>query len=185
MTKSSSTHQYATLWQRFSAYQVDGLLFALPWIFALWMVSRETEVSRMMATAINQFTWVILPSLFASFIYWPYMTYRWGATLGKMVVGLQVADKNGKLLSLNQAVFRELIVKGVSGAAFGLGWFLLPKHPQRQAWHDELTGSYVYQTDGRAWLGAVIWLGGWVLLGWVMWQFGLEIFSQFAAAAQR
>ena len=179
-TNTLTSSQYATLWQRFSAYQVDSLLFTLPWIVALWFISRESDPMRMAAVSIEQFTWVIFPSILASFVYAPYCTYRWGATLGKAVVGIRVADKQNKLLTLNQAAFRELILKALSAAPLGFGWWVAKKHPQRQAWHDELAGSYVYQTESRTWLGVAIWLGGWVLLGWIFFTFGVQIFSGLA-----
>lgn len=59
-----------------------------------------------------------------------------GATPGKRILGLRVADVNGGgAIGFRRAALRRLVYL-VGGIAFCAGWLWLFANPRRRTWHD-------------------------------------------------
>lgn len=67
---------------------------------------------------------------------------RYQATVGKRILGIKVVNREGKRLSLWQAITRSL-AKLISGFIFGLGYLMAAFTQHKQALHDLLTNCYV------------------------------------------
>src|ERR1700676_5018267 len=83
--------KFATFWSRFGASLIDGFIIS----FAVIPV-----------TYYNVTSWKI-PSLFViasliEIIYKPFLEYRYGATLGKMVLGLRVVGHSFEKVTLKE-----------------------------------------------------------------------------------
>ncbi|AHM61434.1 transmembrane rdd family protein [Flammeovirgaceae bacterium 311] len=78
--------------------------------------------------------------------YWLYFAIMhssaWGATVGKRVLGLYVADEDGHRLSFWQASLRFL-GKLISLFTLFVGFLVALVHPRRQALHDLIAKTYV------------------------------------------
>lgn len=66
----------------------------------------------------------------------------WSGTFGKILVGIRVVDEYGERLTITASTVRNL-VKFVSLAALGVGFFSVLWRPGSQAWHDRAAGSFV------------------------------------------
>ena len=67
------------------------------------------------------------------------------ATPGKRVLRLKVTDRWGKPVGFTHA-FGRYLSKGLSGAAFGIGFLIQPFTTKRQALHDLLAGTLVVKS---------------------------------------
>lgn len=93
---------YAGFWKRFGAAVVDLLVF-IPLIF-IFTYLEGISIGIAMIT-------VIISSTLSS-MYTIYFHYRFGATLGKMAVGIKVTLPNGSTIGLKQAILRSSVDLG-------------------------------------------------------------------------
>jgi len=100
--KKDGQKVYAGFWKRFGAAIVDLLVF-IPLIF---IVNYLEGIS----IGIAMIT-VIIGSTLSS-MYTIYFHYRFGATLGKMAVGIKVTLPNGSTIGLKQAILRSSVDLG-------------------------------------------------------------------------
>jgi uncharacterized RDD family membrane protein YckC len=82
-------------------------------------------------------------NLVINYGYYVILTGLYGATLGKMVLGLRVVDANGQKIGIPKAVLREIIGKWISGIVFALGYIWVAFDEKKQGWHDKIAGTYV------------------------------------------
>ena len=93
-----------------------------------------------MIAVINSFIWqlVLLKVLYHTFFVW-----RYGASLGKIVMKIMVLD--GEILdfpSLPKALIRAC-VRIISEWCFYLGFIWMLGNAAKQSWHDKLSGTIV------------------------------------------
>jgi uncharacterized RDD family membrane protein YckC len=131
---------YAPFWKRAAAAVVDGILWTVAYyvvgviVVALAVLLGGWGYSAVTINAIGIFMGWLYSALLES--------SPWQATLGKMVVDLQVCDLAGNPLSFRHATGRYF-GKFLSTVPLGAG-FLLPLFRQdRQALHDRLAGTLV------------------------------------------
>ena len=87
------------------------------------------------------------PFMLLAPIYLVVMDVKYGATVGKMALGLRVQDEaTGKNLTVVQAILREVVGKFVSSIALCLGYFWIIWDPKKQGWHDKIAKSLVVKT---------------------------------------
>lgn len=89
-------------------------------------------------------------------LYLSYTTSTFGATIGKMLVGVVVKNEQGKNLTIWQGFFRYIIGYMVSSLLFGLGFLWIIKDPKKQGWHDMVAGSYVTKTSENRWIVGIM-----------------------------
>jgi len=94
--KKDGQKVYAGFWKRFGAAIVD-LLVSIPLIFIFTYLEG-------ISIGIAMITVIIGSTLFP--MYTIYFHYRFGATLGKMAVGIKVTLPNGSTIGLKQAILR-------------------------------------------------------------------------------
>lgn len=94
----------------------------------------------------------IMPGSVASFISWSVIyaayavltsLYFQGATVGKMLLGLRVVDRNGNVPELVPLILRYTIGYWLSWFIAGLGFLLAAFDPRQQALHDKIAHTYV------------------------------------------
>ncbi|MCM8773068.1 MAG: RDD family protein [Candidatus Omnitrophica bacterium] len=84
---------------------------------------------------------------FISIFYETFLVGKFGATLGKMIVGIKIADENGNKISYGTAFVREVVVKNVIYciiffiAWLGYLWAIWDK--RKQTWHDKIARTIV------------------------------------------
>lgn len=78
-----------------------------------------------------------------TFGYYIVLTAVFGATLGKMALGMTVVDESGQRAGLFKILIRETIGKMVSAIVFLLGFIWILFDGKRQGWHDKIGGTFV------------------------------------------
>ncbi|WP_082235113.1 RDD family protein [Halobacillus massiliensis] len=77
------------------------------------------------------------------FLYFALMTWFFRATLGKMIFGLSVEPLKGVTLTKGQIIFREVIGRYISMAAFGLPYLVVIFTKKHQGLHDMFADTAV------------------------------------------
>ena len=90
--------------------------------------------------------------------YEPVMVARWGATVGKLAMGIRVvACADGKPVTWGRSWARAALPTAAGVLTFGVGWLVvwivlvlsLVSGPSRRGWHDRLAGTVVVVADSR------------------------------------
>lgn len=66
-----------------------------------------------------------------------------GQTLGKMIVGIQVVNREGNIPGLGAVLLREIVGKFLSGIALFLGYLWVGWDKEKRGWHDHIGGTWV------------------------------------------
>jgi uncharacterized RDD family membrane protein YckC len=83
-------------------------------------------------------------------LYLTIMTAIFGQTLGKMIFGIKVIQKDGSAPGWTTSVMRELIGRTLSQLlGSNLGYLVCAFHPRKQALHDILIDTMVVYTDSQ------------------------------------
>ncbi|MEK7356959.1 MAG: RDD family protein [Bdellovibrionota bacterium] len=115
---------YSSLGRRVVALFLDGLIFAIPCAIANSLIP-------------------VIGGIIAWFFYAPILeSSEIRATLGKHLMGIQVADLSGRRISLKAAVIRNLL-KIVSSALLFLGFVVALFTRRKQTLHDLLADTVV------------------------------------------
>jgi uncharacterized RDD family membrane protein YckC len=115
---------YSSLGRRVVALFLDALIFAIPCAMANHLIP-------------------VIGGIIAWFFYAPVLeASQIRATLGKHLMGIQVADLSGRRISLRAAVIRNLL-KIVSSAIVFLGFFVALFTKRKQTLHDMLADTVV------------------------------------------
>ncbi|MBI2414334.1 RDD family protein [candidate division WWE3 bacterium] len=99
---------------------------------------------------------LLLLATLINLIYYTYFLSRFGGTLGKLLLGIQVFDKEtGRFLDTKKAFFRSFAGYSFSGQFMGLGFLAINKKRNNLAWHDELFNTEV-KAVGSVWPGVIL-----------------------------
>lgn len=82
----------------------------------------------------------------ASIVTFVFFVTRFGATPGKMFLGLKIISNTGSNPSVMAAILREIVGKLLSGLVFGFGYFWVMFDKEKQGWHDKIAGTHVVVT---------------------------------------
>lgn len=160
--------RYASVWARFGAVLIDGVIVALFWIPAFVAIAAgPTEIEPCsvddqgnitIGEEINAFcevptagTWVMfaalaLAALVATLLYHTLLIGRSGQTLGKKAVGVRVVDaSNGTVIGTGRALGRYLFAMFISGNICALGYLWAIWDGRKQTWHDKVVSSVVVE----------------------------------------
>jgi uncharacterized RDD family membrane protein YckC len=75
--------------------------------------------------------------------YYILLTTVFGATLGKMALGMKVVEESGQKAGFFKVLIRETIGKVVSAIILFLGYIWILFDGNRQGWHDKIGGTFV------------------------------------------
>ena len=127
--------------KRLFAHLIDDVIISALFFVIYYDAFKNAagDVQAMIAV-ISSFIWqlVLLKVLSHTFFVW-----RYGATLGKIVMGIMVLD--GEILdfpSLPKALIRAC-VRIISEWCFYLGFIWMLGNAAKQSWHDKLSGTIV------------------------------------------
>lgn len=153
MEQEQAIPNYASFWTRLLAFIIDYMLVILVLSLLItiivvlgfadigpFMVEQQDDLVRDLSES-----WAPAPYvLFASF--WLYNAIMhssaWGATVGKRMLGLYVADENGHRINFGQATLRFL-GKFISFFTLFVGFLVALIHPRSQTLYDLLAKTYV------------------------------------------
>lgn len=134
-------YRVAGFWIRFLAFAIDLLVIAalssILWDSLLASPSRPGFLNEILHSN----------SLFLGLtgsVYLIIMTRLWQQTLGKMIVGIKVVQRNGEPLSWSTVVFRELIARSLSHLmGLNLGYLVCWFNAEKRCAHDFLSDTWV------------------------------------------
>ncbi|WP_287155729.1 RDD family protein [Candidatus Solincola tengchongensis] len=142
--------RYAGFWIRFVAAFIDGLVLSviyLPVNFIFWAANENIyfwgtwDFSRGVS-----FGLLFLYNLIRMLIGWAYYTYltgRYGATLGKRLLGLRVVGEDLQPVTFGTAAVREIPGKLISALFCMFGYIWAGFDGRKQAWHDKIARTLV------------------------------------------
>lgn len=90
---------YAGFWRRLASMLIDIII-----LIPLMAISHLTQSISMLSALIT----LIIASLLSS-VYMIYFHYQFGATIGKMIVGIKITRPDGSKISLKQALLRSSV----------------------------------------------------------------------------
>ncbi len=137
------TFHNVPFWPRVAAMLIDGLIIAVPIGIVLIAVTGMTGLSWDVETT----EWQLLQNVVGGFatlfrvLYYTLMEGTWGATLGKMALGMRVVRADGTRITYGIAV-KEII----GNCTCSLGYLSVAFHPEYRGWHDQLLGTRVIYT---------------------------------------
>lgn len=142
-TVGDRTIHYAGFWIRFVAYFIDSIILGA----ALGLLARfvlgidNLDVEQPFSVSET------LIGLVLQGIYFVSMWVRFGASIGKMAVGIIIvqADDYGRI-TVGQAVGR-FFGQFLSAIPLLLGFIWAAFDPRKQTWHDKLAGTVVIYRD--------------------------------------
>ena len=147
--------RYAGFWLRFVASLIDGIVLyivqmiitvPLMGIMGFTALNAESMNEAQQMGAIGAIIGIVLMTfLFSSIVQWLYyalMETYYGATLGKMALGLKVTDLEGNKISFLKATGRYF-GKILSGLILLIGYIMAAFTEKKQALHDIMAGCLV------------------------------------------
>ena len=124
---------------------IDGALLCAAFLSIILLSTRRVDNiasaanTALLLLALTIFYW----GIFNNIVYDAFLVSRFGATLGKALLGLRVEDENSQNLTYWMSVFRHTVGYTVASLLWGTGFFWIFKDVKRQGWHDKMVGSFV------------------------------------------
>ena len=131
-----------TFWDRLVARLIDDLIFAAVFLVALALIGMTRPGLTQLTSDLLILLALTINGPIIKIAYNSILTSKYGGTLGKLILGLEVLDENGKRLKTTLSIFRHTAGYLVSGALFFLGYFWILRK-DRLAWHDLMAGTVV------------------------------------------
>jgi len=126
--------EYAGRLHRFAAFIIDAIVISVVIVVldAIGIIDiGEPSTTDQVLEAVISFGYYIL------------LTAAFGATLGKMALGMRVVDESGQKAGFLKVLIRETIGKVVSAIVLLLGYIWILFDDKRQGWHDKIGGTFV------------------------------------------
>lgn len=143
---------YAGFWIRWSAFFIDVWVGIVPsaLIAVILVLPIALSSGEPLTKAFDSAPVSILFNGITAILVWFYfifMTYKYGATLGKMALKLKVTTTDGQPLTLQKVIIREVVGRFLSTILFWIGYLMVAFSKKKQGLHDHLAGTYVIQTN--------------------------------------
>ncbi len=138
---------YGGFWRRVAATLIDGVLIGVPQVVAQALLSPQTMAPppEPVLTAADG-VWLLI-NIVVAWLYWAGMhSSRYQATVGKMALGLRVADYYGERISFLRATGRHF-AEFLSALIFGIGYLMVVFTRRRQALHDLMAETLVVRKE--------------------------------------
>ena len=149
--KTAVTAKYGGFWVRFLALIIDSIIIGIataPIKYILFPSTANFDLSAIgtaaeAATTGPAFTQADQFQALVNLLYFVLLTFFFGATLGKMALGLKVTDLNGKKPDIFNVIIRETIGKFVSAILIGIGFIWVGLDSRKQGLHDKIAKTLV------------------------------------------
>ena len=139
----------AGFWIRLLAHTIDFLFMLSAIMVTVWFILIEKPNLEALLPRIGVLFYCmifILPTL-EFLINRVLFTIKFGGGIGKLACGIKVVDEDGNLLKFWPAMFRYMVGYFVSGMLFDLGFLWIFRDPQKQGWHDQVSGTFVVRKN--------------------------------------
>jgi len=132
--------------KRFLAFWIDILISVVLLFLLVVKVAESNTLSTFLDNLFTSIMILLLCPLLLQ-LFQAYMTFKYGGSIGKLICGLQVVNKDNKNISLPLSVFRAFISPIISGTVIYAGYFWILKDPERRGWHDLALGTRVIERN--------------------------------------
>lgn len=132
---------YCGLPRRMAAILYDGLL-----LIALWMAAAAVIVIVLQREVLPSNPWFQLYLLTVTWAYFA-LCWRGGQTLGMKAWRISIVGKTRPLAWMDTLI--RFAASILSWACLGIGYFWSLGHPQRAAWHDLASDTWLVVTPHR------------------------------------
>ncbi len=134
--------EQASILKRIIAKLIDLTLIWAIYLFLLMLVFSQSKITAFLDQIVYSIIVVIYLPIVLPFIN-SILTSIFGGSLGKLLTGIKIINKEGQKISFSKALFRQFIGYKVSAMGLGLGfiWAVLDKN--NQTWHDKISNTFV------------------------------------------
>lgn len=140
---SNEPLEFAGFWPRFWATILDSMvLLAMSYLLF-------DPIRKILGVEKDLYSIVDLMETIVGFIYYIVLTVKYGQTLGKMAVGIQVITQEGEPLTWGKVIYREIIGKIVSCLVLFIGYLAVAFDSKKRAWHDRMARTYVVKRKSQ------------------------------------
>ncbi|HUA62714.1 MAG TPA: RDD family protein [Verrucomicrobiae bacterium] len=153
--------QYGGFWMRFVAMLIDGIILAIPIgilevvVFGAMGMSmarlgdnpNPEDVFAMLGPLFAMIGLVSLISLALGVSYETFFVVKYGATPGKMALGLKVVRPDGTMLTMGRAAGRYF-AKMLSGMIMYIGYIMAGFDDEKRGLHDRICDTRVIKARG-------------------------------------
>jgi uncharacterized RDD family membrane protein YckC len=137
---------FAGFWRRFAAYMLDWVLVMLALQFVNPYFVKQLQALPFLDGFTAQRIAAVAEMWVAVLVIWSYYAGMESSplrgTLGKLSIGLYVADETGQRISFGRATGRH-VAKGLSGVILAIGFLMSGWTARKQALHDMISGCMV------------------------------------------
>jgi len=140
--RSKLENKYSGFWLRFVATIIDGIVW-LPLTFLMPRIMSSTRVPVIQEVIIIILIYTILDA-----IYEIILTYKFGGTVGKLLLGIKIVDENNKNITLGKSVGRYFS-KYLSFLILCIGFLMIAFDNKKQGLHDKMVKSYVIDSNNN------------------------------------
>ncbi len=134
-------------WPRVGAYLIDVVILSIPvgiafGVFAVVAGGGEMDV-KSLEPLINIAQGL---SALVTILYFTLMNGAFGATLGKMALGMKVVRADGSPIGYGLALGRIVLMNIMSSCTCGLFFVSVATNQEYRGWHDQIVGTRVIYT---------------------------------------
>lgn len=143
--------EYASVWTRFGALVIDGLII-VPFYIPLWIwQAKSVEAGGGAPDGTLFFVNISILLIGVVFGLWNtiYRMGKTGQSLGRKFLNIAVLNENGTPIGVGRAVLREVFGRWISAMVCYIGYLNAFWDKKRQMWHDKIAGCYVYYVEDK------------------------------------
>lgn len=130
---------YAGFWIRFAAVMIDGIIL---WVGQKLLVMGLGAMLGALGIVSPIMIVIVIMQYIVNIAYVVFFLGRFGATPGKMAVGIKVIVSNGRPIGYLRALGRYL-AKILSGIIFAIGYIMAAFDDEKRALHDHICNTRV------------------------------------------
>lgn len=132
---------YGGFWRRVLIYGIDLAMVFLVAALMGAVVGLASVVLHVPPQQLRVFSGLL--GFVVGLLYFPMLeSSEYGATFGKMWLGMRVVDEDGEQISFGQALVRY-VAKVLSGLLLGFGFLIVGWTPRKRGLHDMIAGTTV------------------------------------------
>ena len=132
--------QLASLRRRAFAAVIDEFLLTLIFMIILWDGFASASTTEELINLTNAF---VLEFMAVKIIYQTFFVYQYGATVGKIMMKIQVLELRTLAAPSLISAFNRAVFRVISETIFYLGFLWGLMDPLRQTWHDRSARTVV------------------------------------------
>jgi uncharacterized RDD family membrane protein YckC len=148
--------RYGTFWQRVAATLIDALVLLPLWVAVEWISGSSTAVAMSL----------LLPAALLYIGYYTYLHARFGQTVGKRVMGIQVVRLDGNAIGWREAWLRSAVAAVILMIQVAASWVALSRVGEEAyeglGWQQRITLLSQHEPAWSSWIEGVSLAWSWV-----------------------